>query len=246
MNKGKTIGTTRSGKPVFENIKHPSHENYTTEDHRDAAAFTHHELMSAGKHTKETPRQINKIYEHSQSALKLAHGKDSAKDGVTFSSEVNDQIKSSKRDAAEHVRKWHGDMNKSDGVHKIQVVNPNTSVAELNDEHGIPAKKVGDEIHVGHEHSHKLKSWMNKRGWSNKDIKETYPELHQRAGNLNKSNTQIIEDGLDQDASTIRNKELNDAHKNGDVALTKSFSDQELAEVLGITLEEAKKILKEE
>lgn len=36
---GKIIGHTGSGKPIYDSANHPSHKNFTSEDHRDASAI---------------------------------------------------------------------------------------------------------------------------------------------------------------------------------------------------------------
>ncbi len=75
----------------------------------------------------------------------------------------------------------------SDGVHKIQVVNPSKAQAELSNKHKILSKPVGDEIHVKHEDSKPLHAWMLNSGWDAKDIKGTYPEVHRMANGMKKS-----------------------------------------------------------
>lgn len=78
---GKIIGHTRSGKPIYANHNHPSHESFSEDDHRDA--LRHHQFERgesrakwdlANRNQKATEPHRQKIIAH-DNAIQHHHGK---------------------------------------------------------------------------------------------------------------------------------------------------------------------------
>jgi hypothetical protein len=68
---GKIIGHTTSGKPIYYKANHPSHKNFTIEDHEDARAehgmktnaLIYEENNSIGKVKDAITKKIDKHYD---------------------------------------------------------------------------------------------------------------------------------------------------------------------------------------
>lgn len=82
---GKVIGHTTSGKPIYENHDHPSHEKFTPEDHEDAAE-THGELVDEDD---DDDPHFHAFMHHNEKASKVTKGEgDSEVDDIEGSTEL--------------------------------------------------------------------------------------------------------------------------------------------------------------
>lgn len=63
---GRVIGHTKSGKPIYLSHKHPSHQNFTAEDHRNASSL--HEKKAEEHGMSETMRPQREFNEEAASA----------------------------------------------------------------------------------------------------------------------------------------------------------------------------------
>lgn len=71
---GKVIGHTESGKAIYMSHGHPSHANFTKEDH-EFAAFLHGEMTKTGSGKVSTTNKSKLHAEQRLAHLKSAGGK---------------------------------------------------------------------------------------------------------------------------------------------------------------------------
>lgn len=79
---GEIIGKTKSGKPIYDSHDHPSHKNFTKQDHQDAADLHDDAIADAynAPYTKATEKQHNDKIQHH----KLNYAKHSQSAGASF------------------------------------------------------------------------------------------------------------------------------------------------------------------
>jgi hypothetical protein len=80
---GKIIGHTKSGKPIYDSFDHPSHKDFTKEDHGDAATINF--VVGKGDYRDESqriPKNMENRKQHQKKYIELDQ-KDKEKENVS-------------------------------------------------------------------------------------------------------------------------------------------------------------------
>jgi hypothetical protein len=112
---GKVIGHTRTGKPIYENHNHPSHESFTKQEHHDAAEvnsnltdkYADHKDQSKRERSQRATHEYNK---HMNSAQKESEKESTQKHIIDKPHEAAHKLLTSQELNDDHTSRVNAEM----------------------------------------------------------------------------------------------------------------------------------------